>query len=59
MGSMLHANFLSNFNKTAVKVCEGQQMDMHFETSHDVSLSDYLSMIKRKTAVLLGESLRV
>lgn len=52
-------NLLSNFNKTAIKVCEGQQMDMNFETSHDVSLSDYLSMIKLKTAVLLGESLRV
>jgi len=52
-------NMLSNFNRTAIKVCEGQQMDMNFETSDDVSLDDYLSMIKRKTAVLLGESFRM
>lgn len=50
---------LANFNRTAIKVCEGQQMDMNFENTDDVSLDDYISMIKRKTAVLLGEALRL
>jgi geranylgeranyl diphosphate synthase type II len=50
---------LSNFNRTAIKICEGQQWDMNFETEKSVSLSDYISMIKRKTAVLLGESMRL
>ncbi|MGB0402799.1 MAG: polyprenyl synthetase family protein [Salibacteraceae bacterium] len=52
-------NLFSHFNSTAIKVCEGQQWDMNFETANEVSLSHYLSMIKKKTAVLLGEAMRV
>ncbi|MBD79211.1 MAG: isoprenyl synthetase [Crocinitomicaceae bacterium] len=52
-------SLLSSFNRTAIKVCEGQQWDMNFETSTNVSMDDYLSMIKQKTAVLLGEALRL
>jgi geranylgeranyl diphosphate synthase type II len=46
-------------SQTAVEVCEGQQEDMNFETQQDVSVEDYLGMICRKTAVLLGCSLRM
>lgn len=49
----------SNFNKTAIQVCEGQQYDMDFEQKSTVSLDEYLGMIELKTAVLLGESLRL
>lgn len=52
-------NLLAHFNRTAIKVCEGQQWDMNFETSKDVTLDDYMSMITKKTAVLLGEALRM
>ncbi len=45
------------FYKTALEVCEGQQIDMDFEKSENVSIPDYLDMISRKTAVLLGASL--
>ncbi|MBM3177272.1 MAG: polyprenyl synthetase family protein [Bacteroidetes bacterium] len=45
------------FNKTAVEVCEGQQLDMDFETRETVSEKEYLNMIRLKTAVLLGFSL--
>ena len=45
---------LTIFNKTAIEVCEGQQMDMLFETRNDVSISEYLEMITLKTSVLLG-----
>ncbi len=47
------------FNKTAIEVCEGQQLDMNFETRSDVTAADYLEMISLKTAVLLGGSLQI
>jgi len=47
------------FNTTAIQVCEGQQLDMNFETSTTVSIDDYLKMIELKTAVLLGCSLKM
>lgn len=47
------------FNKTAREVCEGQQLDMNFENRQDVTLQEYLEMIRLKTAVLLGCCLKV
>jgi len=47
------------FNKVGKEVCEGQQFDMNFETVDLVSIDDYLNMIKLKTAVLIGGSLKV
>lgn len=47
------------FNQTAAEVCEGQQIDMNFETRDDVSVEEYLDMIRRKTAVLLGFALQL
>ena len=47
------------FNKTALEVCEGQQYDMNFESRDNVSISEYIEMIKYKTAVLLGCSLQM
>jgi geranylgeranyl diphosphate synthase, type II len=47
------------FNKCASEVCEGQQWDMEFETLQNVTESQYLNMIKLKTAVLLGFSLEL
>lgn len=49
----------SLFNKTAVEVCEGQMLDMSFETSEDVNEEDYLKMIELKTAVLMGCCLKL
>jgi geranylgeranyl diphosphate synthase type II len=45
---------LSLFNQTAIEVCEGQQMDMDFETRESVSVEEYIEMIRLKTSVLLG-----
>ena len=50
---------LQVFNKTALEVCEGQQYDLNFEIRDDVSVEDYMSMIKLKTAVLLAGSLKI
>ncbi|MEP0365463.1 MAG: polyprenyl synthetase family protein [Cyclobacteriaceae bacterium] len=47
------------FNKTAVEVCEGQQIDMNFESRREVSVEEYIDMIRLKTAVLLGFSLEL
>lgn len=46
-------------NKVAIKVCEGQQYDIDFETRNDVSLVEYLKMIELKTAALLAGSLQL
>ena len=47
------------FNSTAKKVCEGQQLDMEFETAPAVSFADYERMITLKTSVLLAASLQM
>jgi geranylgeranyl diphosphate synthase type II len=53
------SSILTEFNKTAVEVCEGQQFDMDFELRDDVTIDEYLNMIKLKTAVLLAASLKI
>ncbi len=50
---------LSIFSETAIKVCEGQQLDMNYEKMQKVSIPQYLKMIELKTAVLLGASLKI
>lgn len=47
------------FNKTAIEVCEGQQYDMDFEQRDDVSVENYIEMIRLKTSVLLGCALQM
>jgi len=47
------------FNDTALGVCRGQQMDMEFEKRNDVSVDEYIEMIRLKTAVLLGGALEI
>jgi len=50
---------LEVFNQTALSVCEGQQLDMNFETLERVSIKDYLHMISLKTAALFAASLQM
>ena len=45
---------LRRFNRTAAEVCEGQQLDMNFETLENISKGEYIEMIRLKTSVLLG-----
>lgn len=47
------------FNDTAMEIYEGQQMDMEFERTDNVAVSDYLEMIRLKTSVLLGCACRM
>jgi geranylgeranyl diphosphate synthase type II len=50
---------LTCFNDTASGVCEGQQLDMEFEQRSDVSIDDYINMIRLKTAVLVGGCMKI
>lgn len=50
---------LKDFNICAAGVCEGQQFDMNFEELPTVTESEYINMIRLKTAVLLGFSLKL
>src|SRR5690554_1122253 len=52
-------NLLSVFTRTAREVCEGQQMDMDFESSSTVTIDEYIEMIRLKTSVLLGAALEM
>jgi len=53
------SKILALFTQTAKEVCEGQQYDIDFETRDDVSIEDYILMIKLKTAVLLACALKI
>lgn len=55
----LFVKLINHTSKTALEVCEGQQYDMDFETQKDVTISAYLKMIRLKTAVLVGHSLKI
>ena len=45
--------------KVAIEICEGQQMDLNFESQKEVSIDEYLEMIRLKTAVLLATALQM
>lgn len=44
------------FTDGVIEVCEGQALDKEYETADDVTLDDYVVMIKKKTAELLKTS---
>jgi geranylgeranyl diphosphate synthase type II len=47
------------FSKTALEVCDGQQLDVDFETRNDVTISEYIHMIRLKTSVLVAAALKM
>ena len=55
----LHPYILPLFTESAREVCEGQQMDMEFESLPVVRMDVYMEMIRKKTAVLLGAALGI
>jgi geranylgeranyl diphosphate synthase type II len=50
---------LGQFSDTAIQICEGQQLDMDFESQDAVSIDDYIMMVEKKTSVLLGCALQI
>ena len=53
------SRLLSVFNSTAREVCEGQQMDINFESMASVNEELYLEMIRLKTSVLIAASMAI
>ena len=53
------ARVLQLFNKMATEICEGQQYDVDFEQKSDVTIEEYLMMIRLKTSVLLANALQI
>ena len=42
------------FNEGAIGVCEGQALDIELENKEDVSNSEYLNMIEKKTGMMIS-----
>lgn len=59
VGDGILRDVLEIFNRTAAEVCEGQQIDMNFESTNNVTIPEYLHMIRLKTAALLAASLEI
>ena len=57
--SKTQKKLIEAFNDTAIKVCEGQQLDIEFESQNNLKFDDYIQMISYKTAVLLASSLKM
>ena len=53
------SEILDLFSRTAMEICQGQQYDMDFEKRMDVSETEYIEMIRLKTAVLIGCALKI
>ena len=52
-------HLLGRLSRIAAEVCEGQQFDMNFESRGDVSVEEYIKMIRLKTSVLIGFSMEM
>ncbi|MHC0446121.1 polyprenyl synthetase family protein [Flavobacterium sp. 3-218] len=55
----LALQLIKAINKMALDICEGQQLDVDFESRQNVSVSEYLKMIEYKTGSLIATSLKV
>ena len=50
---------ISSFTQGLIEVCEGQSLDTDFELRKNVSLSEYIVMIKKKTAAMAEMCCRI
>lgn len=55
----IYKKLLKLFNKTALEVCEGQQLDVDFEIRNDVTIAEYIKMITYKTSVLVAAAMKM
>lgn len=56
---ILFKKCLQLFSETGLQICEGQQMDVNFETQENVSFEEYTQMITYKTGVLSAAALKM
>lgn len=47
---------MNMLSRTCTAICEGQWLDMEFESRENVSEAEYMEMIEKKTGVLYGAS---
>ncbi len=52
-------DIMHEFNKLAIEVCEGQQYDIDFESRDEVSIDEYMDMIRLKTAVMIAGAAKI
>jgi len=45
---------IKEFNKTLIKICEGQALDIEFEKKRSISMKEYINMIDKKTGYMIG-----
>jgi len=45
---------MNMLSRTCTAICEGQWLDMEFESRERVSVEEYMEMIEKKTGVLYG-----
>ncbi len=57
--TIIFQSLIKLFNRTAIEVCEGQQLDIDFETRDDVTIDQYINMIRLKTSVLVATALKM
>lgn len=57
--STITGKLITAFNDCAIKVCEGQQLDMNFESTFDIGVDEYIRMIELKTATLVATALKI
>ncbi|MDO6803920.1 polyprenyl synthetase family protein [Wenyingzhuangia sp. 1_MG-2023] len=55
----IYKKLMQLFQQTAIEVCEGQQYDMDFEIRMDVTVPEYIEMIRLKTSVLVAAALKM
>lgn len=53
------AMLLDTFSRTAIEVCEGQQYDIEYSRRDDVTLDEYMEMIRLKTSALISGAMRM
>jgi geranylgeranyl diphosphate synthase type II len=56
---VVYQKLMMLFSKTALEVCEGQQLDIDFESRNDVTIPRYLKMITYKTSVLVAAAMKM
>lgn len=56
---VLLKDLIQLFGQTALEVCEGQQMDIDFESKSDVTIAEYMKMISFKTSVLVATAMKM
>lgn len=56
---VVYQKLMKLFSKTALEVCEGQQLDIDFESRTDVTIPEYLQMITYKTSVLVAAAMKM